>query len=238
MNGLEQFSYRDGPVVLTGWLGRPKVEPHAAVVIYPTIANITPRVAEKAQQLCHAGYLVLVADYYGGAIGGFEEAQRQAAALCADNAVYRQRLKAALSALDDIDEADGLSRGAIGFCMGGQAALEMARSGARLDAIATFHGLLETPRPAMPGDVIHPRILVCHGDKDPLVPRAQVTAFMEEMDAAGVDWHLHIYSRARHGFTDPANDLRGLDAVAYDASADRHSWCAMLTLFDEVFGAA
>ena len=66
-------------------------------------------------------------------------------------------------------------------------------------------------------------------------PKDVVTAFWEEMDAAGADWHFHSYSGVKHGFTDPGSDARGLAAIAYDASADRQSWAAMLSLFDEVF---
>jgi len=79
------------------------------------------------------------------------------------------------------------------------------------------------------------RLLVCHGDADPMVPRSAVATFQAEMDRAGANWHLHTYSNVRHGFTDPGSDARGLDAVKYDASADRQSWAAMLGLFDEVF---
>jgi dienelactone hydrolase len=81
---------------------------------------------------------------------------------------------------------------------------------------------------------VGPRILVCHGDADTLVPRTQVTAFWEEMDSAGADWHFHSYARVGHGFTNPTPQP-GNDAVAYDISADRQSWAAMLSLFDEVF---
>jgi dienelactone hydrolase len=99
----------------------------------------------------------------------------------------------------------------------------------------SFHGLLETQRKAHPGEV-RARLLVCQGHRDPLVPRGELHKFEDEMDVAGARYHVHIYSHARHGFTDPASDTRGLDALAYDASADRQSWAAMLSLFDEVFG--
>ena len=88
-----------------------------------------------------------------------------------------------------------------------------------LAAVASFHGILSTDIPAT--EPIAPRILVCHGDKDPLVPRAQVAAFEEEMDRAGAEWHLHVYGNARHGFTDPEADSHGIPALAYDASAGR-----------------
>ncbi len=117
--------------------------------------------------------------------------------------------------------------------MGGQAALELARDSAPLEAVVSFHGLLDTGLPAEPG-AITARILVCHGDADPMVPRSQVLAFWEEMDAAQANWHFHAYSGVKHGFTNPAK-VEGNRAVGYDASADRQSWAAMLELFDEVF---
>ena len=121
--------------------------------------------------------------------------------------------------------------------MGGQAALEVARAGHRLLLAASFHGLLDTAKRADRGE-IRARILVCHGDADPMVPRGQVQAFWEEMDAAEAKWHFHSYGGAKHGFTDPGSDARGLPAIAYDASADRQSWAAMFELFDEVFSPA
>lgn len=233
MNGLEPFPYRDWEMQLTGWLARPEHPPRAVVTVYPTIANLTPRVAEKARDLAREGFLVLVADYYGVKIETFEQSQPLAQALRADPPAYRRRLLAALDALKAMSEARGLPTLATGFCMGGQAALEMARADAGLAAITSFHGLLDTALPAGPDRPIRSRVLVCHGDKDPMVPRDQVRTFMEEMDAAGADWHLHVYGSARHGFTDPASDKRPLDAVAYNASADRQSWAAMLGFFEE-----
>lgn len=233
MSGLEPLAYNDGNVRLTGWLARPEGQPRAAVVAYPTIANLTPRVAEKARVLAEEGFLVLVADYYGVAIESFEQSLPLAQALRADPAAYHRRLSATLEALAALPEGTGLTTFAIGFCMGGQAALEMARAGKDVAAVASFHGLLDTALPASADRPIHSRILVCHGDKDPMVPRDQVRAFMEEMDAAGADWRLHVYGSARHGFTDPASDSRPLEAVAYDASADRQSWAAMLDFFEE-----
>jgi dienelactone hydrolase len=122
---------------------------------------------------------------------------------------------------------------AIGYCMGGQAALELAREGHDLFAAVSFHGLLSTDRPAQPG-AVKARLLVCHGDADPLVPREQVLGFWEEMDAAGANWHFHAYSGVKHGFTEPGSDGRGMAFLGYDASADRQSWAAMIGLFDEI----
>ena len=227
---LERIDYNDGETSLTGWLARPQGQPRAAVLVFPTIANVTPAIERRAQMLADAGYLALIADFYGEPVPSFEAARPLAEKLRADVDAYRARLLAGLGALRAI--ADDLLLAAIGYCMGGQAALELVREGADLILAASFHGILTTDREAarpFPG-----RVLVCHGDADPLAPREHVLAFWEEMDAAGNSWHFHSYARVKHGFTDPGSDARGMPAIAYDASADRQSWAALTGLLDEV----
>jgi dienelactone hydrolase len=232
MSNLETIPYTDGPTALTGHLAQPADTPRAAILIFPTIANIGPPMERRAAMLAQAGYLAMIADFYGEHVRDFVHAGELAKVLRADPEIYRARIRAAITALRQ--HATNLPMAAIGFCMGGQAALEAARDGADLAAAVSFHGLLDTQRPALPG-AVKPRVLICHGDADPMVPRSQVLAFWEEMDTAEADWHFHSYSGVRHGFTDPGSDARGLDAVKYNASADRASWAAMLGLFDEVF---
>ena len=231
---LEPIAYRDGDVVLTGLLARPSSPARAAVVVYPTIANVTPAIERRAAMLAECGFIALIADFYGERPASFEDSRPLADRLRADTDGYRTRLLAAVDALRG--QAASLPLAAVGYCMGGQAALESARAGADLALVASFHGLLETARPA--DRPIAPRILICHGDADPMVPRDHVLRFWEEMDAVGAEWHFHSYSGVKHGFTDPGSDARGLPAIAYDASADRQSWAALMGLFDEVFGSA
>lgn len=231
---LEQIAYFDGDTALTGWLARPVGEMRGVVLVLPTIMNANPPMERRAAMLADAGFLALIADFYGEPVRDFEHSMALAGALRASVEGYRARLRAALAVLTGLPEAQGLKAAAIGYCMGGQAALELARDGADIVLAASFHGILDTGRPATPG-AVKARLLVCHGDADPLVPRAQVTAFWEEMDAAGANWHFHAYSGVRHGFTDPGSDARGLPAIGYDASADRQSWAALTGLFAEVF---
>jgi len=232
---MEALPYTDGETALTGLLYRPQGKPRAAIAIYPTIMNPTPAVKDKAAALAEAGYLALIADFYGEQPDGFPRARELAAGIRQPGPqVFRKRLKAGLKALATLPEAQDLPLAAIGYCMGGGAVLELARDGAPLACVVSFHGLLATELPAEPGG-ISARILVCHGDADPLVPRQQVVQFWREMDEAGANWHFHSYSGVRHGFTNPY-PVQGNDSVAYDASADRQSWAAMHSLFDEVFG--
>lgn len=230
---LEKLHYADGDIALTGLLARPASRARAAIVIYPTIMNSTPAVEDKAKALAESGYLALIADFYGKAPSGFAEARELAAQVRPDPLTYRQRLRAGLRALAVLEEARDIPMAAIGFCMGGQAALELARDGAPLHTAVSFHGLLGTDLPAKPGGIIA-RLLICHGDADPMVPRSQVLQFWEEMDAAAANWHFHSYSGVKHGFTNPY-PVEGNPAVAFNESADRQSWAAMHALFDEVF---
>ncbi len=232
MSQFEEIAYTDGDTRLTGLLARPAVAPRAAILVFPTIRNPTPSVLAKATKLAQAGYLVLVADFYGKTPADFAEARDFAAEIRVDVDTYRSRLRSAIKALVTLPEAIGLPIAAIGYCMGGGAVLELAREGAPFAAVVSFHGLLLTELPAEPGG-IPARILICHGDADPMVPRSHVMEFWEEMDEAKADWHFHSYAGVKHGFTDPIPNEN--PATDYDASADRQSWAAMLNLFDEVF---
>lgn len=232
---LETIAYSHAGQDLTGHLARPEQDARAAVVLFPTIANVNAAMERRAAMLADLGYLVLIADFYGEHVASFEASFPMAEKLRADNGHYRARIAAAIAALRAVPEAAGLPLIGIGYCMGGQAVLEAARDGQDLLGAVSFHGTLSTINPAEPG-AIKPRILVCHGDADPLVPREQVIGFWEEMDRAGANWHFHAYSGVRHGFTDPGSDERGMAAIGYDASADRQSWAAMLAFFGEILG--
>ena len=235
MSGLERVGYTDRGTALTGWLAKPHRPARGALVLYPTIANVNAPMERRAAMLADAGFVVLIADFYGQPVASFEAAQTLAAELRADVDHYRLRLSAAVSTLRGLDVAAHLAVGAVGYCMGGQAILELARAGEDLILAASFHGILDSGRRAVPDTAIRPRLLICHGDADPLVPRSSVIAFWEEMDRAKANWHFHSYSGVRHGFTDPGSDARGLPAIGYDASADRQSWAALMNLCDELF---
>lgn len=230
---LQRIAYADGATQLTGWLARPASAPRGAIVLWPTIMNVNAPMERRALMLAQAGFATLIADFYGTPVTDFAHAGQLAKSLRADVDGYRRRIGAGVAALRAL--AGDLTLSAVGYCMGGQAVLEAARAGEDLALVASFHGILSTDRVASAQTPIGPRILVCHGDADPLVPRAQVLAFWEEMDAAGANWHFHSYAGVKHGFTDPGSDARGLPAIGYDASADRQSWAALNGLLDEIY---
>jgi dienelactone hydrolase len=151
-----------------------------------------------------------------------------------DPAKLRARGEAALATLAALPQVDPARLGAIGFCFGGSVVLELARAGANLQAVVSFHGVLASQAPAAKG-AVRARVLVL--TDDPLAPAEQVMAFQQEMRAAEVtDWQLISYGNTLHGFTNPAADGRILPSARYHASSDRRSWTAMQLLFTEAFG--
>lgn len=232
MNELQSVEYAEGDTPLKGLYALPEGTARAAITVYPTFMNSTPSVEAKAKEMVEAGYAVMIADFFGPAAPStVDEAFEALGVLTGDPVSMRQRFRASLETTKGL--APDVPQLAIGFCLGGKAVLEMARDGQDLVAVASFHGLLETATPAT--DPITTRILVCHGDADPMVPRAHVMGFWEEMDAAKADWHLHSYAGVDHGFTQSIG-FDGAPNPAYDASADRQSWRSMMDLFDEVLG--
>jgi dienelactone hydrolase len=191
----------------------------------------------SARKLAEAGYVGFALDMYGS--GKSTTHQHDAEAMMNDTvkdpAVIAARFNAALAQLKQDPHVDPEKVAAIGYCFGGAVALGMARTGADLDAVVTFHGILSTPTPAAAGQV-KPRLLVLTGTADSFVPPEQVEAFKKEMTAAGARFDVVTYPGAKHGFTNPHAAEYGMPALGYDADAAKQSWAAMLKFFKEVFG--
>jgi dienelactone hydrolase len=154
-------------------------------------------------------------------------------ALRDDPALMVRRARAGLAALSRCPGVDGRAA-AIGFCFGGMAVLALARAGEPIAAAVSIHGSLATSHPAQPG-AVPARVLVCHGAADPHVPPGDVTAFTEEMNAAGADWQLVMYGGAVHGFTHAHARPGAMPGVAYDPRADRRSFAAASGFLAEIF---
>jgi dienelactone hydrolase len=229
------LDYRDDTLQLSGMLVHNDSgdERRPGIVLFPDARGIGDHAIERARRLAAAGFAVLVADLYGHGESARDTAHawELMGSLRSDVTRWRGRAQAALDALSAQAIVDRAKLAAVGFCFGGSTALELARSGAPLAAVVSFHGGLHS-KPAEDAPNIRAKILVCHGAMDPLVPRAQLTAFEEQMSKTDVDWQVHEYGGAMHAFTNPYADGEGM---AYNALADRRSWNSMLALFQEAF---
>lgn len=211
--------------------------PRPGLLMVPNWLGVTDKSAEKAARAASDKYVVFMADMYGKAIrpSNPDEAKAAATAVRSDRALMRKRAQAAVAVLKAQTSQVALDvskLGAIGFCFGGGAVLELARSGADLKAFVSFHGNLDTPNPADAKNIKAP-VLVLHGADDPAVPQAQVDGFVAEMKAAKTDWQLVSYGGAVHSFTDPYAKVPGRNE--YHPQVAARSFKAMNDLLDEVF---
>lgn len=190
----------------------------------------------RAEQLAGLGYVAFAADMYGKGVRAknAEEAGKLAGIYRADRRLMRARANAALEVLRKHKLTDDRRIAAIGYCFGGGTVLELARGGADISGVASFHGNLDTPDT---GDAknIKGKVLVLHGGNDPFVKTEQVLAFQDEMRKANTDWQMLIYGGAVHSFTNPVAGSDPSKGLAYNEKADRRSWEAMKQFFAEIF---
>ena len=236
----KEIEYRQGDTPLQGflaWDDAAKGKRPGVLVLHEWWGH-NAHARNQAVRLAKAGYVALALDMYGkGKVTTHpKDAQAFAAEATKDAATLAARFDAARALLVAQPQVDREKVAAFGYCFGGSVALGMARAGADLDAVAVFHaGLAPKGAPAAPGKV-RPRILAQVGGADPMVPPEQVRAFEEEMRAAGAKAEAIVYPGAKHAFTNPDAGKFGMDALAYDADADRRSWDAAVKLLREVFG--
>ncbi|HWB53248.1 MAG TPA: dienelactone hydrolase family protein [Tepidisphaeraceae bacterium] len=206
------------------------------VLIAPEWWGITNYPKTRAQQLAKLGYIAFVADIYGD--GRSTEDPQNAGALATpfmkDRAMMRQRITAALDVLRKQSNVDQTKIAAIGYCFGGTCVLELARSGADIAGVVSFHGNLSNPNPADARN-IKCKVLVQTGADDPMVDQKSVEAFKDEMRQTDADWYLISYAKAVHEFTNPNADSHHIPGVAYNEKADKRSWQAMIDFFNEIF---
>lgn len=236
---LGPVEYKDQNTALEGWIGyndsihgkRP------GILVVHDWMGVGPYVKKRVEQLSHLGYIALAADIFGKGVRpeNMEQAAELANRYKADRPLLRARTKAGLKALMNNPLTDTTRVAAIGYCFGGTAVLELARSGADIAGFISFHGGLQTPTPDDAKN-IKGKVLALHGADDPLVPPQEVSAFQEEMRKARVDWQMVIYGGAVHSFTNPSAGNDPSRGAAYDEKADVRSWQAMQTFFNEIFG--
>ena len=233
----EQIKYMDGDVTLHGYLAidDPSKGKRPVVLVAHDWTGRNEFACQKAEQLAKMGYVGCALDRYGEGQQG--ESKEEKAALMqqfmVDRSILQKRITAALQTVKNIDLVDSQQIAAIGFCFGGLCVLDLARTGADIKGVVSFHGIFVSPTNIVAPE-IKAKVLALQGHDDPMVPPEQVLAFEKEMTAAGVDWQLHAYGQTMHAFTNPqANDADF--GTVYNAVAEIRSWQTTQNFFTEIF---
>jgi len=231
------IDYKDGQVELQGhlaWDDSIKGRRPGVLVVHEWW-GLNDYARQRAEKLARMGYVAFALDMYGkGKVTEHpSKAGEWAGQIRKNTAAWVARAKAGLKILTSQSQCDSKNVAAIGYCFGGSTVLQLAFSGADVKAVVSFHGSLPAPTEGQARQT-KARILVCHGAADSFVPDKQVDAFREALEKANLDYQLIYYGNARHSFTNPGADKRGIEGLKYNAKADRRSWRHMQMLFGEV----
>lgn len=234
----ETIEYREAETTLEGWLvyGEANSGTRPGILILHQWKGISDYEKKRADMLARLGYVVFVADIYGKGVRpqAPEGARAEALKFKNNRPLLRERANAALEVLRQQKHTDPKRIAAIGYCFGGTAAIELARGGADIGGVVSFHGGLDSPRPE-DGRNIKCKVLALQGADDPFVPASGLAAFENEMRSAVVDWQLVKYGGAVHSFTDWNAGADNSKGAAYNERADRRSWETMKSFFAEIF---
>ena len=235
-----QYQAKDG-TTLVGYFAAPESsEPVAGVIVAPEWWGRTDYTVERARELAEHGYAAFAIDMYGDkkVTDQVPQASEWMMQTFQDPNTVVDRALAGLDVLAAQAEVDATDLAAIGFCYGGKVVLDLARSGAPLKAVASFHGNLTPKAPAEKGK-IQAEILVLHGELDSMVTLENVASFKEEMDEAEVKYEVIILKDAKHGFSNPLADEKakanGID-LGYNKVAEETALSAMYALFKRTIG--
>jgi dienelactone hydrolase len=234
---MNDIDYRDNDVICRGFIAyddKASGKRPGALVFHEGL-GLGEHIIERTRRIAQLGYVALAADMFGDRrqAKDLEDMRGLVGDLRNEPPKLRARARAALTTLASLPQVDAGRLCAIGFCFGGSVVLELARDGADLKAVVSFHGVLATKAPALRG-AVKAGVLVLTGGDDPLAPPDHVAAFENEMRAAGVrDWQVVTYGNTNHAFTNPAADGSFLPGTLYNEQSDRRSWAAMSSFLEE-----
>jgi dienelactone hydrolase len=208
------------------------------VMVMPEWWGVNDYAKKRAADLAGLGYVAMAVDMYGKdkVTSDPKQAAAWAGEIRSDRKQMRARAQAALEAFKKHPRVHPGQVAAIGYCLGGTVALEMARAGLPLQGVVSFHGGLDVGETSATAP-LKTKVLVCTGADDPMVPPAQVAVFEDEMRNAQADWQVISYGGALHSFTNPDSTKIGMKGVGYDEKADKRSWQAMREFLSEAFSA-
>ena len=229
--------YQDGQLTLEGYCAFDDsiTTPRPAILICHDWSGKNELACKKADQLAELGYIGFALDMFGKGILGRTKEEKGALIqpLLQDRAALLQRILAAVHTVKQLPQVNPQQIAAIGFCFGGLCVLDLARSGADIAGVISFHGLLNPPANQTPSP-IKAKVLVLHGYDDPMVPPDTLKNFADEMTQAKANWEINIYGHTTHAFTNPeANDPAF--GTVYNKQADQRSWLSMIMFLKEIF---
>ncbi len=226
----------EGESLESVFVGRRDAQARPTVVLIPTVMGITDLELKFGRQLVELGYNAFVADLFGKTFRGaprdvcFGEMNR----LGSDRDALRRRLLALVDQARGLGEVDEGKVVVAGYCFGGKCALDVARTGADVAGVVSFHGLFDPP--GWEVGKIKAKVLVLHGWDDPMVKADAVVALGNELTEAGADWQIHAYGHVGHGFTNPNASSLQIDGVFYHELAAERSWTSFINFLEEVLG--
>ena len=201
--------------------------PRPAVIISHAWAGRSPFEVGAAEKIAGLGYAGFALDLYGKGVLGqsVEENQALMTPFVENRALLQARLLHIIDVVKALPEVDATKIACMGYCFGGLCVLDIARTGADVAGVASFHGLLGAPG-NQDGTKIKAKVAAFHGWDDPMATPDDVLAFTKEMASAGADWQLHAYGGTMHAFTNPAADDPDFGTV-YNKNADERSWASL-----------
>lgn len=229
------FDYSQGSETYEGYVARPEATKAPVVLIAHAWAGSGEHERSVAERLTSLGYIGFAIDVYGKGRRGnsVEENSRLMTPLLEDRGELQRRLNLAIETARGLKGVDTSRIAAIGYCFGGLCVLDIARMGAEICGVVSFHGLF-TPDPTLSGKQVTAKVLALHGWDDPMADQQSVIDFGREFTDAGADWQLHAYGGTMHAFTNKAANDPDFGTV-YNAAADARSWQAMTNFLSEVF---
>jgi dienelactone hydrolase len=231
----EPLAYEDEGTELEAFVALPlDTTPRPAVLVLHAWGGLGDLERERAWALSKLGWVGVALDLYGRGVytPDATKAALKMTPFMRDRALLERRMRAGLAAVKQHPRVDPTRIAAIGYCFGGLCALDLARAGADVRGVVSFHGLF-VPRDGLPTPPITAKLLAIHGHDDPLASNEQALAFGEEMRARGADFQLHVHGGAKHAFTNP-NAKEPERGMQYLARADRRSWAAATAFLEEV----
>lgn len=234
----EEIEYKHGKVPLKGTLVYDDsiTKPQPGILLLPEWWGHNDYIKQRARQMAEKGYIAFAADMYDEdqVTTDPQVAQELSKPFYENRDLMRRRARAGLDVLLKQKNLDVKKVAAIGFCMGGTVALELARSGENIRGVAAFHAGLQFPDKVVPGNV-KAKVLVLNGGADPMVPPEERESFIQDMQNAGADLQFMQYGGAVHAYTNPRADKYKIKGVAYNKKAERRAFRALDVFLEEAF---